>query len=50
MFCVEPQGRLIYSTCVYTGGDTCEPVAVWGPDLTRCSIGEDGGLLLCQII
>lgn len=49
VFCVEPTGRVIYSTCVYTGGDTCEPVVVVGPDFTRCSIG-DGGLLLCKII
>lgn len=36
--CVEPTGGTYYSTCVYTGGDTCEPVDVVGPYFTRCDV------------
>ena len=36
--CVEPTGGTYYSTCVYTGGDTCEPVVVVGPNFTRCDV------------
>ena len=39
VFCVEPTGGTYYSTCVYTGGDTCDPVVVTGPYVTRCDVG-----------
>ena len=45
VFCVDPTGRVIYSTCVYTGGDTCEPVVVVGPDMTRCDVGSGTSVL-----
>ena len=38
VLCVEPTGRTLYSDCIYTGGDTCMPVSVPGPDVTRCKI------------
>lgn len=41
VFCVDPTGRVLYSTCVYTGGTTCQPVVVPGPDFTRCDIGPN---------
>jgi hypothetical protein len=47
--CVEPTGRTLYSDCIYTGGDTCTPVSVPGPDVTRCKI-LDLTLLLCQVL
>lgn len=34
--CVDPLGRTIYDTCVYTGGEECTPVSVPGPMVTRC--------------
>jgi hypothetical protein len=50
--CVDPTGRVIYSTCVYTGGTTCEPVVVPGPDVTRCDVGSSGSILrlLIQLV
>lgn len=39
--CADPLGRVLYGTCVYTGGSTCEPVTVPGPDMTRCDIGPN---------
>ena len=50
VFCVEPTGRVIYSTCVYTGGDTCEPVVVVGPDMTRCDVGSGNTSLLRVLV
>ena len=38
VFCVEPWGGTYFSTCVYTGGDTCDPVVVTGPKFTRCDV------------
>ena len=32
--CVDPTGRVLWSDCVYTGGDTCTPVSVPGPTVT----------------
>lgn len=43
--CVEPTGQTIYSTCVYTGGDTCTPVSVPGPVFTRCDAGGNASIL-----
>ena len=51
VFCVDPTGRVVYSTCVYTGGSTCTPVAVPGPDFTRCDIGPNNPQsLLIEVI
>lgn len=36
LVCAEPLGRTLFSDCVYVGGDTCMPVSVPGPDVTRC--------------
>jgi hypothetical protein len=41
VLCVDPTGRVVYSTCVYTGGTSCQPVSVPGPDFTRCDIGPN---------
>jgi hypothetical protein len=51
VLCVDPTGRVIYSTCVYTGGTSCQPVSVPGPDFTRCDIGPNNPpSLLMEVI
>lgn len=51
VLCVDPLGRVLYGTCVYTGGSTCTPVTVPGPDMTRCDIGPNNPpSLLMEVI
>jgi hypothetical protein len=40
----------IYTTCVYAGGDTCTPVSVPGPEVTRCEGGDSDKALLPIIV
>ena len=38
LVCAEPTGRTLYEDCIYTGGSTCTPVSVPGPDVTKCTV------------